>query len=55
MTATAIAAVSAAGASLIPSTSSGDSVGVSITGNIVVVSVCLRHDNISFVLYRSIR
>ena len=48
MTVTAIAAASIARA-LVPSTSSGDLVSVlTIAG----VGVSLRHDNISFVLYR---
>ena len=49
------AAASATRASLALSTSSGDLVPVGVTGPSVGVSVCLRHDNISFVLYGSIR
>ena len=47
------AEASAAGASSAPSTSSGDLVSVGVTGANVGVSVCLRHDKLSFVVYRS--
>ena len=53
MVVTAIAAASAARTSLVPSTSSANLVPVDIIGIIVGVSICLRHDNIIFVLYRS--
>ena len=55
MIASATAVVSDAGASLDPSTSTGDLVLVGVTGASVGISVCLRHDDISFVLYRSVR
>ena len=51
----ATAAASAAGASLALSISSGDLVLVGSTRAIVGVSVCLRHDTISFVVYRYMR
>ena len=45
----------AAGASSVPSTSSGDLVPVGVTGANFGVSVCLRYDDISFMLYSSMR
>ena len=47
------AATSAAKASLAQSTSSGDLILVKINGASVDSSICLRHDDISFVLGRS--
>ena len=49
------AAASTAKASLTPSASSGVMVTVGVTGPSVSVGVCLRHDDISFVLYESMR
>ena len=46
-------AASAAGASLSLSTFSGDLVPVDVTGSSVSISGCLKDEDISFVLFRS--
>ena len=51
--ASATTAAFAAGAFMAPANSSDDLVPVGVTSPSSAVSVCLKHDNISFVLYRS--
>ena len=53
--ASATAAAFAAGASSAPSAFCGGLVLVCVTGPSTSVGVCLRHDDISFVLYGSMR